>query len=752
MTSSENAAAVVAVSEKEPTAKAAHKRYECLVTVRNKAIKGKGAWYWSHLEPILIRNSDTGIPNSVKLRCSLCDSVFSASNPSRTASEHLKSRKCPNFVASTPSPPQPISSIPPPVSGVKRTAAASSSSFVHHQSFELYGVSVSSSSPASAAFLHSPSPVTVVDPLRFSAAAEPPPPRRHQMLSGGKEDLGPLAMLEDSVKRLKSPRLSSPPSPALSRQQIDAAMDHLSDWVYESCGAVSFSSLDHPKFRAFLNQVGLPPISTGSLAGGRLDAKFEEAKAESDARIDEAMFFQIASDGWKSNPNSSSGTPNLVNLTVNLPNGTSLYRRAVFVTGFETTSFHAEEVLLETARGICGEESASKCVGIVSDRFKSKALSRLEDQYPWMVNFSCQIQAFKGLVKDLSRGIPLFESVAENCVKLGAFFNSSAQIRERLYKYQFQEYGYSNPLRVSKFDLCRLNFETAFSMIEDVMNSAKALKMVLVDESCELRVGFWSELEAVHSLVKLVKEMGREIEAERPLIGQCLSIWEELRAKVKEWGGKYNIGEVVGPVSKLIEKRFEKSYHPAMAAAYVLDPLYLVKDTSGKYLPPFKHLTSEQEKDVGRLVTRLVSREEAHIALMELMKWRTEGLDPVYARAVQMKERDPVSGKMRLSNPQSSRLVWETCLSEFKTLGKVAIRVIFLHATACSEFKCDTHWPLLRWVGSGLERQDSVAIKKAQKMVFVAANSKLEKHESFSSDGEKDAFPMANGDDSTSSM
>ncbi|CAN1172176.1 hypothetical protein LINPERHAP2_LOCUS30023 [Linum perenne] len=30
------------------------------------------------------------------------------------------------------------------------------------------------------------------------------------------------------------PRLSSPPSPALSRQQIDAAMDHLSDWVYES--------------------------------------------------------------------------------------------------------------------------------------------------------------------------------------------------------------------------------------------------------------------------------------------------------------------------------------------------------------------------------------------------------------------------------------------------------------------------------------------------------------------------------------
>ncbi|CAN1258712.1 hypothetical protein LINPERPRIM_LOCUS9960 [Linum perenne] len=297
-----------------------------------------------------------------------------------------------------------------------------------------------------------------------------------------------------------------------------------------------------------------------------------------------------------------------------------------------------------------------------------------------------------------------------------------------------------------------------FSMIDDVLNNARAVQLVLMDESLSMEepesrevaemvedVRFWNELEAVHSLVKVITDMVQEMEAERPLIGKCLPLWEGLGAKVKEWCAKFGIGEVGLMVEKVIERRFEKNYHPAMAAAYILDPLYLVRDTSGKYLPPFKYLTPDQEKDVDRLITRLVSREEAHIVLMELMKWRTEGLDPVYARAVQMKERDPVTGKMRLSNPQSSRLVWETHLTEFKSLGKVAVRLIFLHATACG-FKCNAS--LLRWVSGSHGSQSGAAIDKAQKLVFIAAHSKLERRD-FSNDEDKDAelFGMGNEDD-----
>ena len=186
-------------------------------------------------------------------------------------------------------------------------------------------------------------------------------------------------------------------------------------------------------------------------------------------------------------------------------------------------------------------------------------------------------------------------------------------------------------------------------------------------------------------------------------------------------------------MEKILENRFRKIYHPAMAAAFILDPFNLIRDTSGKYLPPFKCLTHEQEKDVDKLITRLVSREEAHIALMELMKWRAEGLDPLYAQAVQVKQKDPITGKMKIANPQSSRLVWETCLSEFKSLGKVAIRLIFLQATSCG-FKCN--WSFMKWIC--VHRHSRVGLERAQKMLFVAAHAKLERRD-LSSEEERDA-------------
>ncbi|CAH2038126.1 unnamed protein product [Thlaspi arvense] len=761
------ATAIDGLTTDELTSKALNKRYEGLMTVRTKAVKGKGAWYWTHLEPILVRNTDTGLPKAVKLRCSLCDAVFSASNPSRTASEHLKRGTCPNFNSVT------------PISTVNPSPSPSSSSPLahppHHHRKRNSSGTVTTAVPSR---LNPPpqpiggsyhvTPITVVDPSRFCGgelqyASPPGVAGPHLMLSGGKDDLGPLAMLEDSVKKLKSPKTSHTQS--LTRSQIESALDSLSDWVFESCGSVSLSGLEHPKFRAFLTQVGMPIISKRDFATTRLDVKYEEARAESESRIRDAMFLQVASDGWKSGESGE----NLVNLIVNLPNGTSLYRRAVLVNG-AVPSNYAEELLLETVKGICGN-SPQRCVGIVSDKFKTKALRNLESQHQWMVNLSCQFQGLNSLIKDFVKELPLFKAVSQNCLRLAKFINNTAQIRNAHCKYQLQEHGESIMLRLplhcyyyderrscsSSYSSKVCFFEPLFNLLEDVLSSARAIQLVMHDDACkavlmedhtarEVREmvgdeGFWNEVEAVHNLIKLVKEMAKRIEEEKLLVGQCLPLWDELRAKVKDWDSKFNVGE--GHVEKLVERRFKKSYHPAWAAAFILDPLYLIRDSTGKYLPPFKCLSPEQEKDVDKLITRLVSRDEAHIALMELMKWRTEGLDPTYARAVQMKERDPVSGKMRIANPQSSRLVWETYLSEFRSLGKVAVRLIFLHATTCG-FKCNSS--LLKWVNSN--GRSHAAIDRAQKLIFISANSKFERRD-FSNEEDRDAelLAMANGDD-----
>ncbi|XP_024368567.1 uncharacterized protein [Physcomitrium patens] len=711
------------------SAKALHKRYEGLVTVRSKAIKGKGAWYWSHLLPLLVQHPDSGLPKAVKLRCSLCNAMFSASNPSRTASEHLKRGTCPNFNGIVPKPL--ASQSGPRLAGTlgattprKRNAPASSLSV--------------DDTPCTELLVHTP-----------------------RMLSGGKEDLGALALLEDSVKKLKSPGLKTGGSlgglGGPNKAQVEAALNLLAEWLYESCGTVSFSCVEHPKFKALLSQLGLPPVSRRYLAGAKLDAKFEEVKQNSELKLREAMFFQLSSDGWKKKEPIGMGE-SLINITLNLPNGSTLFRSVVNVNSGPVSVKLVEDTLAEAVLSICGP-APERCVGIVADadKYTLKALQGLEYRFPRMVNQSCQAQGFSNLLKDFNKHLLLLRSVGSECMKVSAFFNTQPQARMYLQKYQRQEYDSLKLLRTPPDpQFADPHYAYVLLMLDDIAASARALQHTVIDDQFCLQlqddqvardvtgvVGsmrFWQDLEAVQELMKVVKVTVNDIEQDRPLVSQCLPLWDELRNKVKDWCAQYNKDEA--PIHEIVERRFNKNYHPAWAASFILDPLYLVRDSSGKYLPPFRFLTAEQEKDVDRLITRLVAREEAHIALMELMKWRAEGLDPLYAQAVQVKERDPVTGRMRAVNPQSRRLVWETCLSEFKSLGKVAVRLIFLHATSCG-LKCN--WSLWRWAyRNGNSRQ---AVDKAEKMIFIASHANLERRD-YSNEEEKDAELFMNGNGS----
>ena len=194
------------------------------------------------------------------------------------------------------------------------------------------------------------------------------------MLSGGKDDLCALAMFEDSVKKLKSPKTS--PGPALSKDQVNSALDLLFDWFYEN--SVSLSMIEHRKFQAFLSQVGLPNKLGREISGERLDARFVEAKAESEARIRDAMFFQLASDGWKCGDwfnldfccggdcGGVGGGESLVKFVVNLPNGSSVFQKAVFNGGVENSKY-AEEVMGDGYGGYreCGPEVCGYCGGQV---------------------------------------------------------------------------------------------------------------------------------------------------------------------------------------------------------------------------------------------------------------------------------------------------------------------------------------------------------------------------------------------------
>ncbi|EFJ28969.1 hypothetical protein SELMODRAFT_231485 [Selaginella moellendorffii] len=723
------------------------KRYEGLLLVRSKAVKGKGAWYWSHLEPILVHNPDTGTPKAVKLRCGLCNAMFSASNPSRTASEHLKRGTCPNFSGAY----RPLgSSPPPPAAGVAAAAAAIATATTPKSS---------SGRKRAAALL----------PLH---------------LSGGKEDLGALALLEDNVKRIKSPGLKPGSSGGgLTKEQGEAAIALLADWLYESHATVPLAVVEHPKFRAFLAQIGLQgAASRRLLAGPRLDARFEEVKRQSEARLGDALFFQISTDGWKRRsifPISPSLAlvSDLVYITINLPNGSSLFWRALPIGGSGGAKA-VEAILEEAVAALCGG-SPERCVGIVADAGKAvnKALREVESRRSWIVSVPCQAQAFASLLRDFAKRSPLFRSVATDCLKLVAFFSGNHPARTLLQRFQRDAYARIRALAelaeaaataaasassssASAADRDAVDPALALLLPDGIAASARALHAIVADASFKmvyaggddpaareaseivLSQGFWKDLEAVQAISRVVAVMIRDMEAERPLVSQCLPMWEELRDKLMDCCARH--GKDQASIMRLIQARFTTNYHPAWSAALVLDPLYLVKDANNRYLPPYKILSSEQEKDVDRLITRLVSREEAHIVLMELMKWRSEGLDPLYAQAVQVKETDPATGRVKCMSGQSRRLVWETCLNEFRLLGKVAARLIFLHATSGGV----KSWALKvagkggGGFGGGFGGLGRVAAERAGKMMYVAAHAKLERHD-FVTDEEREFLAAA---------
>ncbi|KAG0449874.1 hypothetical protein HPP92_027091 [Vanilla planifolia] len=196
----------------EAAAKEVSRRFEALLSVRSKAMKGKelvlgpfGAFAPSRPGA---RPRHGGKASLLPMLCSLLgfqsfSHGFRAPQTWRLPQLQLRRRCCrrcrwPHLC------PKPISSLPP---FRKRPALPSTST------------DGEPSSPSCLALVAPPATATC-PPYSSSPFPPPPPlplalpaPHNRLVLSGGKEDLGALAMLEDSVKRLKNPKAT--PCPVL---------------------------------------------------------------------------------------------------------------------------------------------------------------------------------------------------------------------------------------------------------------------------------------------------------------------------------------------------------------------------------------------------------------------------------------------------------------------------------------------------------------------------------------------------------
>jgi hypothetical protein len=91
------------------------------------------------------------------------------------------------------------------------------------------------------------------------------------------------------------------------------------------------------------------------------------------------------------------------------------------------------------------------------------------------------------------------------------------------------------------------------------------------------RTSFWSDAEAVHVLCTPVIQAIEQVQQDSPLLSQLRPMWFKLTDHAMSWESSASTPPAAkrsNSVSVLMTERCGKHLHPAMSAAYLLDPIF----------------------------------------------------------------------------------------------------------------------------------------------------------------------------------
>lgn len=694
------------------------KQYESLVTQKDRALKRPGdnqlGWYWQHFDIVYAIRHDNG-QQAVKLECKFCGNRYQPSNPSRLGPEHL--RTCTAFKGELP--PKTKAT---PAKERKRSADIASAA--------------------------DPAPAAPAAPQTYDT-------QDHQLQVAQE--------LKQREKKVKASGRAETVAVALPKANADNAYDALCELLYEACGSIPLSMLQHPQFLKFCECVGISPPAR--VLGATLDAKYLMLKQEIDRRLVRFPFFQLAAEGWRevqpwyqysvAATAKRDNKSRLANICINQPSGGVVFHKAVELT---PSDVHQDRLLYALSSAIMESTGCQpqRCLGVVSDAEGplAAALKSLEEEHTWMMNLPCVATSLDGLMQDLAQSVEMVSSVLSRCVAAAELFQHNAVLSTKL----LQALAADNSMPdVVKQCGVRLPPGTRFlGCVETLLDlfqcqnavqvalaypdtSRTAAETELVDQL--LASGWWSTAEVVKDLLEPIAALLRGVEADKPLVSECLGLWAAVRAVVSAWGEHSNEEDAAAAMAAL-ERRQAAAYHPVWSAALLLDPMYLLpaSDEDERYLPNWGALAAERQRDAEAVVRRVALcvslpdsatssspsvSDASNSALGELLLWRLEGCASMVAKIAQMKD-EPGSADAswpRVPSAQIRRAIWETYLQEkYPTLSAVAVRILSLQAVAVGPRQDTMAWRAMA--------QRSPAWRDvAAKMLYISSNRRLARRE-----------------------
>ena len=355
-------------------------------------------------------------------------------------------------------------------------------------------------------------------------------------------------------------------------------------------------------------------------------------------------------------------------------------------------------------------------------------------------------------------GLEWAEQTLGMCNKIANFLCDSGPAKVMVQAAQVEVYGKKKQLTVN----APTRFATNFFVAQSILKNKAALILAVGAEAWSMPTGpganpagtgasikaiieraqsasefLWENIELLCELYQPFSDAIHQLEADRPMLGQCYGVVMALHKHVSNFASKHaelRDGKVVLRLVETFQRRFNgvraPIYNPAYAAAFMLDPYFAVKDARGDWFPP----AIEAEQLPG--VMALVQRVGGPLAERNLRKLMLTGFPADMSGFVEVvadheeKENAVVAAvaatvgkkrKLAAMPTLSARMkIWEVYgKAHFSDLVPVALQLMACHATTCAT---ERNWSL--WGRVYTASRNALGIERAKKMIAICTNSR----------------------------
>jgi hypothetical protein len=176
---------------------------------------------------------------------------------------------------------------------------------------------------------------------------------------------------------------------------------------------------------------------------------------------------------------------------------------------------------------------------------------------------------------------------------------------------------------------------------------------------------------------------------------------------------------------QLFAERKHKLWHACFSAAYLLDPIYFIKDARGAWWPPLTKLTAEQRAEAKECIISITPPAHQTDVAIEwstmLLDGLTAGIDDEVMQLLTARKQQ-ANGKVSVASVSRRQKWWcNHGSTSFPNIAAAALRLLAMPVTTGA---AERNWSI--WGQVYTKLRNRLGIQRGEMIVFIRQNLKLQ--------------------------